>query len=480
MNLAERIGGTWLGTEASLKYLEEVHLKLLSPEFDKKLFIDDEDEDEDELPRYIKNMVQEVSEGVAIVTIRGPMVAGSAGWWGSYFGFVGYDDIRSAVNYAKQDLNAESIVMDYGTPGGSTLGIEELSTFLADQPELISYSGSQVTSGGIWLASTADKFYTTKMAEVGSVGVIAVTSELTEYFKKEGRSVKVFKSATLKAAGNPYEKLSEEQAREIQASVDKTHQFFIDHLAESLDLSKPYVASEIATGQVWFGEEARDKGLTTGIMSLEGILSLAMTSQIEDNSQQQQNSINFQGLTSMTKKTDLKDDNNTSLESEGTTKDAEALALAAAGVEILEGKVEESTETAEPETKVEEEVTTKVEEEGNTTSLMDQMVDLKVDLKEAQNKISSMETDHSGMKEVLVSVIQNTSVALGSPAPSKDVLGATGVSALLQQYSQLAAQLNERFGAGGRKSAEAESSDGDVEQAAQQTESVYLKLAKIK
>jgi len=488
----EQTGVTWVGSEASYHEVIGAYQKMeaASEEFRKEVFSREEEDEEDN-----RHFLLDIVDNVGVVTIRGSMVSGSEGSWGQYWGIVGYDDIRNAI-VTGLNSGVKEFLFDYDTPGGAVKGIMELSDFIKSlDVKTTSFTGGTAASGGLWLATAAENFYAARMAEVGSLGVIAITSEVTEMYKEMGVSLRVFKSTPLKAAGNPYEKLSKEAADQIQKNIDDTHMFFVREIAENRGLTEEYVAENIANGKVWFAAEANELNLIDGIKTFDEILLVLMREtadntndfqHVQDNDMARRKVITEQQSAAIASGADvdavLEDSNLESAveDEENTSNDASD--ESSDDAESTEEAADEAASEDNDDTEASSGGVNKVVEllQNQVASLQDASVDLKVELKQAQANAVALEATHEGLKKVTAVAIQRGFVGIGSPAPALEGLLALDASALLQQHAQIDAQLTARYPAGGRVSQTVEDvEDDDVAAAAKVTNDILLKQARI-
>jgi len=486
-------GSTWVGSESAYHAVLDAYTKMDAADEVLKVNALAYDDDEE---REQRHFLLEMVDNVGIITIDGSMVSGVEGSWGAYWGVVGYGDIRNAIVTAING-GAEELLFDMNTPGGSTNGIMELSDFIKSlDVKTTAHSGGMVASGGLWLATAADSFYASRMAEIGSLGVIAITQEITDMYKDAGINIRVFKSTPLKAAGNPYEKMSPEMAAEIQKNIDETHKFFVREVAINMGLTEEYVSAEIANGKMWYAAEANQLGLIDGVKSFDDVF-LAMRRETTDNAGDFSNKEFNNNLEADMAKRKL-------------TLDAQASAAIASGVPVEQAVADKELDKGtEAEVKVEAEETkddtveasaeTEVEEstdadesaeEGKdaaVSGILKQLstaqaesVDLKVEVKVLQGKLATMEASQEGLKKVTAVSIQRAYVAIGSPAPELESLVASDASVLLAQHAQVDAQLSQRFGAGQQVSVQVEEVDDEaLDAAAQHTNETMLKQARI-
>jgi ClpP class serine protease len=81
-------------------------------------------------------------------------------------------------------------------------------------------------------------------------------------FEKEGRVVKVIKSGKYKAAGVEGTSLSKEQEEELQGEVDELHRRFIRDVTSVRSMA----FLDDLQGQSFYGDDAANRGLTTGVI----------------------------------------------------------------------------------------------------------------------------------------------------------------------------------------------------------------------
>jgi len=493
--LLTEAGTLWLGTESSYHATISAYQKMAedgNEDYKKECFSQDETDSENN-----EHFLLDVVDGVGLITIRGSMVSGSEGAWGAYWGVVGYDDIRNAIITAINS-GVTSLFLDYDTPGGAVKGIMELSDFIKSlDVKTTSFTGGMAASGGLWLATAADSFYAARMAEVGSLGVLAVTAEMTEMYKDIGIKLRVFKSTPLKAAGNPYEKLTDEAAAQIQKNIDETHQFFVREVAANRGLTDNFVSENIANGKVWYAAEANELRLIDGISTFDDLLLVLMREtadntndfkQVQDNDMATRRKIlTEQESAAIASGADVE----TVLEeaAPAPTVEDEAPSKDDAPADTADDTSTDDKETTADDTAGKEEASTDAPEKEVTglevlqkqiSSQQDAIVDLKVELKQAQTKVTALEATHDGLKSVTAAATQRHFVAVGAPAPSLEGLLALESSALLEQHASALSLVVKRYPKDGQVSVPVEDKEDDaVAAAAKVTNDILLKQARI-
>jgi len=255
----------WLGTEAShlavLAAQEDIRTKTLAG-------FDGSGLDE--------NPILSVSDGVAVISIFGPL-SNSDSMMNQMFGITSYNDIRSALVLAVNDPEVDSIILDVDTPGGDASGVSDIAEFISSvsanyKPVDVYVSGSAF-SAGYWIASAADAIYGPKMAESGSIGVIAVIKNKVKMMEKDGIEAIVFRGGKYKALGNPYEKLTKDAKKIIQTKIDKMEGFFLDAVAANRNIPRASVKAQVGEGLTFFAEESVQNGLMDEVVPFDVLFS---------------------------------------------------------------------------------------------------------------------------------------------------------------------------------------------------------------
>lgn len=215
-----------------------------------------------------------MGNGIGVVDIAGELTCENDPF-NRFYGMVSYDEIVEAMLTAK-DLGAKEVILNWASPGGTVMGCDDCAHFIAHFTDTVlpvySFNGSRMTSAACWLGTSADEVWTARMAENGSVGVIAIHSELTQMMADHGVTIRVFRAGENKALGNPYEKLSDKAADVIQARVEESRLFFVEGLSRNIGKSTSHILDKIADGSVFTGEKAVQLGLANQVGTFAGLV----------------------------------------------------------------------------------------------------------------------------------------------------------------------------------------------------------------
>lgn len=171
----------------------------------------------------------------------------------------------------EKDDNATALVLYINSPGGTVVGSERtynLIRNITEKKPVVTVMGSMATSGGYMTAIASDYIIAHNGTITGSIGVIMQMPEFTELAEKVGINFHNFKSAILKAAPNPMEKLTPEVEMATMNVINDTHEFFMNLVVERRGLGKDYVRT-LADGRVFTGRQAVANRLVDAIGTTE-------------------------------------------------------------------------------------------------------------------------------------------------------------------------------------------------------------------
>lgn len=414
---------------------------------------------------------------LAVVRVDGELTTKSS-WVNQYLGRVSYGEIRGAVTAAAEDPDIEGIVLDMATPGGQASGIMELSDFLGQVDKkhtpIYTYSGTSMCSGGYWLGCVGREIYASKMASVGSIGVLMVHQSYKRMMEEHGIDTTVVRSGEFKALGNPYEKLTPKAQDKLQSECDKLYGIFLDHVGEQRGMSVKSFQQKAAEGQVFLAMDAVDLGLVDKITfydeALQDISKKASKIARRKKSSGQSNT----GVDDMTTQRRLLSE-----------QEQAALASGAAAEQVLddaeqtvqepeqgaEVTTDETAQEAEPGTEgaqVSEEAEEKVKPEAGSdmmvlvqkiSDLTAQVTKLEMEKSTLDQKLQTVSVTEESLMKIATSALSRMEVAMGR-APSN--MEGQEASSVVSAYQASEKAFFERFPVGGKSKVAASTNLGTV------------------
>jgi protease-4 len=210
--------------------------------------------------------VQRITEqygNVAVIYIEGAIDKALSDFEVECFGGVDLRDVDQALTLAENDDRITHVVLSMQTPGGSTIGVSDTAARIAqltETKEVHAYCDTLCCSAGMWLASAADMITVSPSAIVGSIGVYVAVLDQSEAMAMDGIKVQLIQAGQFKTMGSSYKPLSESEASELQAGVNRTHAAF-----KAAITAKRAVPESAMEGQWYDGQEALSYGVVDAI-----------------------------------------------------------------------------------------------------------------------------------------------------------------------------------------------------------------------
>lgn len=214
---------------------------------------------------------------VGILQISGSLVDGEASY-GRYFGVVGYDDITAAAARLYADPEVKKVLVRIDSPGGMVDGImdagETLKRLSKTKTSMV-HTSSLAASGGYWLATSIDgKLHVGPTAQVGSIGVVSVHTDLTGAYEQMGVKKTVLRSGENKARINSLEPLTPELKASEERKMADVHNIFRTQVAAGRPGLDAAQLLEVTDGSTFMGKHAVTAGLADSVATFERALKL--------------------------------------------------------------------------------------------------------------------------------------------------------------------------------------------------------------
>ena len=210
--------------------------------------------------------------GVGVIPIRGTISQHAQGDLSSLlFGGTTTEGVSQALAAFVEDDAIGKIVLDIHSPGGSTYGVAELAAEIRGargKKPIVAVANSQAGSAAYWLGASADQFFASPGALVGSIGVYALHMDVSEAAAKEGVKPSYISAGEFKVEGNQFEPLSDEARAHAQSMVDDAYGQFVTDVARGRGVSEATVRNSYGKGRMYTAKQAKAAGMIDGIMTL--------------------------------------------------------------------------------------------------------------------------------------------------------------------------------------------------------------------
>ena len=227
---------------------------------------------EDPAPRFRETLVQRGNKGsedkIAVILMRGLISSSLPGNVSDSM----VDDMRSALQQARDDEHVRAVVLEIDSPGGEVTASDVIYNWVvrtrAKKPVIV-YMDSLAASGGYYVACGGNYLMANETTITGSIGVIIQTLNYEQLFNKIGLASVVFKSGKFKDMLNGARPITPEERDYVQSFVLKTYEKFLGIVAHERNLPADSLRNTIADGRIMSGKDALDHKLIDAVGQIE-------------------------------------------------------------------------------------------------------------------------------------------------------------------------------------------------------------------
>lgn len=259
------------GLATELKYEDEVHSILKS-----KLGLEEDDQittiNATDLGSLAKSKNITSKNRIAVILAEGEIVDGDIE------GAISSEKFAKEIRKARKDDNIKAIVLRVNSPGGSILASEviwrEMSEAKKAKPLIVSM-GEVAASGGYYISAPADTIVAQPNTITGSIGIFGLWFNVQELINdKLGVTTDVVSTGELSDFMNMARPLTEVERTIIQSGVEDGYETFISRVAEGRGMN-PDSVKKVASGRVWTGTQAKERGLVDVLGGLNTAIQIA-------------------------------------------------------------------------------------------------------------------------------------------------------------------------------------------------------------
>lgn len=210
-----------------------------------------------------------VEDGVAYLSINGPMIKGYDDFTAWYFECCSIDRVsRTLLEIERLAAvgQVRALVLCINSPGGSAMGTPELGAQLAALDErlpVFAYTSDLACSAAYWVMSSARLVFATPSAMVGSIGTYLAMYDYAEMLKEWGIKLEMFRAGSLKGIGVMGKEYTDEERAFLSGRVQRINAGFTGHVRAM----RGDIADSTMQGQWFDGAEAVGLGLVDATVS---------------------------------------------------------------------------------------------------------------------------------------------------------------------------------------------------------------------
>ncbi|HJW39228.1 MAG TPA: signal peptide peptidase SppA [Candidatus Udaeobacter sp.] len=230
------------------------------------------------IPRFREILLQRGARAsfdkIAVITMRGLISSSLPGSVSDSM----VDDMRAALQQARDDSRVKAIVLEIDSPGGEVTASDAIYSAVvkarARKPVVV-YMESLAASGGYYVSCGGKFLMANETSITGSIGVIIQTLNYEQLFNKVGLASVVFKSGKFKDMLNGARPITPEERELVQNFIMKTYDKFLGIVAKERKLPADLLRNTIADGRILSGKEAFEHKLIDGLGELDDAFSKA-------------------------------------------------------------------------------------------------------------------------------------------------------------------------------------------------------------
>jgi len=184
-------------------------------------------------------------------------------------------DEISAILALPKDLYPTEVILRLHSPGGTVMGYgkcsAELQRLCQAEPQIqFTVCVDEIAaSGGYLMASVAQTIYAAPFAAIGSIGVVASMPNVATRMKEEGLKMIQSTAGKYKRTVTPWKEPTDQELEKLQDDIDTIQKHFVSHVGSHRGDERLPDPTDVATGEVWYGKDALEKGLIDGIQTSE-------------------------------------------------------------------------------------------------------------------------------------------------------------------------------------------------------------------
>ena len=202
-------------------------------------------------------------DGIAVIEIAGTLVHRGA-WIGQSSGLTSYEGIAAQLQAALADPGVRGIALDIDSFGGEVAGAFDLADRIRAaraQKPVHAFVAEHALSAGYVLASQADRIILPRTGAVGSIGVVALHTDMSGALDQKGIAVTLIHAGTHKIDANPYQPLPQAVHDQMQRELEVVRFLFAETVAAGRGDRLTQSAALATEAAVFRGADAITAGL---------------------------------------------------------------------------------------------------------------------------------------------------------------------------------------------------------------------------
>jgi serine protease SohB len=172
-----------------------------------------------------------------------------------------------------QARDGDQVLVRLESPGGLVhgygLAASQLQRIRDAGVELVVAVDKVAASGGYMMACVANRIIAAPFAVIGSIGVLAQLPNFHRLLQKHEIDFELLTAGEYKRTLTIFGENTEKGREKFLEELEQTHDLFKEHVSRA----RPGVdIARVATGEVWYGQQARDVGLVDDLCTSDSLV----------------------------------------------------------------------------------------------------------------------------------------------------------------------------------------------------------------
>jgi protease IV len=212
---------------------------------------------------------------VAVLVAEGTILSGKANQGQS---IIGSETFVEELRKARKNEKVKAIVIRINSPGGSSLASDVMwreITLAAKEKPVIASMSDYAASGGYYMAMGCDTIVAQPHTITGSIGVFSVLYDASGFLgNKIGITSEELKTGEIGELITVTRPLSDAEKAIWQKRTEEVYETFTSKAAEGRMMTVENI-KKVASGRVWTGEQAKERGLVDVLGTFEDAVNIA-------------------------------------------------------------------------------------------------------------------------------------------------------------------------------------------------------------
>ncbi|WMT51665.1 MAG: signal peptide peptidase SppA [Ferroplasma sp.] len=179
-----------------------------------------------------------------------------------------------ALKYMEKKNKVKGLLLVINSGGGDANSTEILYNQLlkiSDKKPVYALIEGVGASGAYWLACSAEKIFAMRTSIVGSIGVISMSPDFSEFLENLGIKMRINKIGKYKDINSPFRAMTDEESKIYSSIMNDIYLAFREQVKIRRNFTDEKMDS-IATGLVFSADQAKGEGLIDGIGNMDTVM----------------------------------------------------------------------------------------------------------------------------------------------------------------------------------------------------------------